>query len=147
MRISDVLRDKSHKLVTISPVATIRRAATVMKAENVGALLVQNPEGRLLGVLSERDILLGLASYGSDVLGLSVHELMTTDGPVAAPADAIVETMKVMTDRRMRHVPVVEAGAVIGLISIGDIMKYRLVEKTEENNVLQDLARFSLAAA
>lgn len=147
MRISDILKDKNHRLVTMPGSAPIGEAVSLMHAEQIGAVIVRSGHGRLLGVLSERDVVLGLDIYGAALLAMSVDDVMTLDVPTAAPTDSIAETMKLMTDRRARHLPVVEDGNVIGLVSIGDITKYRLAEKTEENSVLQDMAKFHLAAA
>lgn len=147
MRISDVLKDKNHRLVTMPGSAPIGEAVSRMHAERVGALIVRSGSGRLLGVLSERDVVLGLDTHGTALVTMSVDDVMMLDVPTAAPTDSIADAMKLMTDRRARHLPVVEAGIVVGLVSIGDITKYRLAEKTEENSVLQDMAKFRLAAA
>jgi CBS domain-containing protein len=147
MRISDVLKDKRHKLVTVSASTPIAQAVSRMRDERVGALIVSTGNGRLIGVLSERDIVLGLHAHGAAVLDMGVDDVMTLGVPTASPSEGITETMKVMTERRARHVPVIEDDIVVGLVSIGDITKYRLAEKTEENGVLQDLARFRLASA
>lgn len=147
MRISDILKDKNHRLVTVPGTAPIGEAVSRMHAEQVGALIVRSGNGRLLGVLSERDVVLGLDIYGTKLLAMSVDDVMTLDVPTAAPTDGIADAMKLMTDRRARHLPVIEDGIVVALVSIGDITKYRLAEKTEENSVLQDMAKFRLAAA
>lgn len=147
MRISDILKDKNHRLVTVAGSAPIGEAVSRMHAERVGALIVRSGGGRLLGILSERDLVLGLDIHGAELFAMSVDDVMTLDVPAAAPTDSIAEAMKVMTDRRARHLPVIEDGIVVGLVSIGDITKYRLAEKTEENSVLQDMAKFRLAAA
>lgn len=147
MRISDILKDKNHRLVTVPGTAPIGEAVSRMHAEKVGALIVRSGNGRLLGVLSERDVVLGLDIYGTKLLAMSVDDVMTLDVPTAAPTDGIADAMKLMTDRRARHLPVIEDGIVVALVSIGDITKYRLAEKTEENSVLQDMAKFRLAAA
>ncbi len=147
MRISDVLKDKNHRLVTIPSSASIAKAVSHMHDERVGALIVRTGPGRLVGVLSERDIVLGLRTHGAALLGMAVDDVMTLGVPTASPTDSITETMKVMTERRARHLPVIEDDIVVGLVSIGDITKYRLAEKTEENSVLQDMARIRLAHA
>ena len=146
MRISDVLKDKNHRLVTVPASAPIAQAVARMRDERVGALIVRTGNGRLIGVLSERDVVLGLHSHGAALLAMAVDEVMMLGVPTASPADSITETMKVMTERRARHLPVIEDDIVVGLVSIGDITKYRLAEKTEENGVLRDLARFRLAS-
>jgi CBS domain-containing protein len=147
MRISDILKDKNHRLVTVPATASIREAVSRMREERVGALIVRTGNGRLIGVLSERDIVLGLHAHGTAVLDTVVEDVMTLGAPVASPSDSITGAMKVMTEMRARHLPVIAGGVVVGLVSTGDITKYRLAEKTEENSVLQDLARASLANA
>jgi len=147
MRIANILAEKNRKLVSIAAETTIRRAVALMAGEHVGALIVQDPEGRLLGVVSERGIVDGLARLGSRLLEMSVGEIMVSDGPIASPADAVVAVMRTMTERRARHLPVMVDDRVAGLISVGDLLKSRLAEKTEENTVLQDIARLRLAAA
>jgi CBS domain-containing protein len=147
MRISDVLKDKNHKLVTVPASAPITEAVSRMRNEQVGALIVQSRNGRLIGFLSERDIVLGLQAHGAVLLGMAVDDVMTLGVPTASPFDSITDTMRVMIERRVRHLPVVDNNTVIGLVSIGDITKYRLAEKTEENSVLQDMARIRLAHA
>ena len=154
MRISDVLRDKAHKLVSVLPGTSLHAAAVAMKNERVGALLVRDPDGtpedgdgRLIGIVSERDIVLALAERGRDVFSLTVRQVMRSALPTAAASDRVADVMKAMTEQRVRHLPVMAAGEVVGLVSIGDIIKSRLTEKTEENAVLQDIARVRRAAA
>jgi CBS domain-containing protein len=141
MRISQILRSKRPGVVTIAPDATIRSAIDLMKCERVGALVVVDEEQHLLGVVSERDIIQNLDFEGVDSLGTSVHTVMRTDGPVADLEDTVRSVMEVMTAARARHVPVVEYGHAIGIVSIGDVVKSRLDETIQENNVLQDIAR------
>jgi CBS domain-containing protein len=124
-----------------------------MAAYNVGALLVFEQEAALselvnagaavLGVVSEREIMFGLAKRGPAVLDYQVAEIMVVDGPVVLPTDSIQHAMAVMTHAKVRHLPVIDERKVIGLISIGDVVKSRLDEKIEENAVLQDIARLS----
>jgi len=146
MRISDVLKGKSQKLVTVSASDSIAEALLRMSDERVGALVVRSESGRLIGVLTERDVIMGVNTFGAALLNMAVDNVMALDVPTASPSDSIIETMKVMTEQRVRHLPVIEGNVVVGLVSIGDITKFRLAEKTEENNVLQDLAKFRLAA-
>lgn len=146
MRISQILSTKRLDIVCASPTATIRDAIALMKREHVGAVLVLAGERRLLGVLSERDIIHSLDSAVADPFERSVIEVMRRDSPVAGPQDSVQSVMQTMTATRARHVPVVEQGRVIGLVSIGDIVKSRLDEKTQENTVLQELARARVIA-
>ena len=146
MRISDILAEKNRKLVSIAPGTAIRRAVVLMAAERVGALVVQDLDGRLLGTVAEHGIVDGLARWGGHLLEMSVREIMVSDGPTVSRADAVTAAMRIMTERRARHLPVMTGTEVVGLISVGDVLKSRLAEKTEENTVLQDIARLRLAA-
>jgi CBS domain-containing protein len=141
MRISQILRTKRADVVTIAPNTTVRSAITTMTRERVGALVVVDPDERLLGVISERDIIHSLDSNGTDLMDVVVSKVMSTDGPVAALEDTVQSVMEVMTATRARHVPVVKYGRAIGIVSIGDAVKSRLNETIQENSVLQDIAR------
>jgi CBS domain-containing protein len=141
MRISEILLMKRSDLVGVGPTATIRDAITLMKREHVGAVLVLDADRRLLGVLSERDVVHSLDAATPDPFERPVREVMRRDNPVASPADTVQSIMQSMTTTRARHVPVLEWGRVIGIVSIGDVVKSRLDEKTQENVVLQELAR------
>lgn len=143
MRLQDVLRNKPDHVVTLRPKASVIQAAVLMKSQRVGAVLVC--EGaRILGMLSERDLALAISELGLDLFDRCVGELMSVDVPMAAPGDAVIDVMRLMTEKRARHIPVVDDGAVVGVVSIGDVLKSRLAEKIEENAVLQDLARARL---
>ena len=141
MRLSDILRARPRRLVSLPPSATAVEAAAVMKAENVGAVLVRDDRGRLLGVLSERNLALAIATRGARLFRSRVGELMSVAGATAAPEDAIRDVVRMMTERRARHMPVLDGESVVGIVSVGDLLKARLAEKTDENAVLQELAR------
>ena len=146
MRLFEILRDKPFRLIALPPTATALDAADLMKGEQVGAVLVIDGVNRLLGVVSERDLALGLATHGVSLLRRRVGEVMTAGGPTARPNDSVLHVMRMMTERRARHVPVIDGDAVVGVVSIGDLLKARLAEKVQENAILQELARVSLAA-
>jgi CBS domain-containing protein len=141
MRIRQILQSKRLDVVVIAPDSTIRAAVNLMKQERVGSLVVIDPNRRLLGVLSERDVIHSLASEGAELLSRPVDSIMRTDGPVVRLEDTVQFAMQLMTEKRARHVPVVETRRIIGLVSVGDIIKSRLKEKIQENGVLQDIAR------
>ena len=153
MRIADLLRQKSELLRSIDRHVTVSDAIRLMAAYNVGALLVfeqeaaftelVNESSTALGIVSEREIMFGLAKRGAAVLDYQVAEIMVVDVPVVLPADSIQYAMAVMTHAKVRHLPVIADKKVIGLVSIGDVVKSRLDEKIEENAVLQDIARLS----
>lgn len=146
MRIRQILQSKRLDVVVISPDSTIRAAVNLMKQERVGSLVVIDTNRHLLGVLSERDVIHSLASEGADVLLRPVNSVMRRDGPVVTLEDSVQFAMRVMTEKRARHVPVVDANRMIGVVSIGDIVKSRLNEKIQENGILQDIARMHVLA-
>jgi CBS domain-containing protein len=146
MRIRQILQSKRLDVVVISPASTIGAAIKLMKQERVGSLVVIDTNRHLLGVLSERDVIHSLASEGADVLYRPVDSIMRTDGPVVTLEDNVQYAMQLMTEKRARHVPVVDADRMIGVVSIGDIVKSRLNEKIQENGILQDIARIHILA-
>ena len=146
MRVSDVLRDKPTRLVALPPTACIADAAKLMRSEQIGAVLVRDYRGSLLGVISERDLALAIASGRPGLSTCLISGLMAVGGPTARPGDAVREVMRVMTERRARHIPVLEGETIVGVVSMGDVLRARLAEKSEENAVLQDLARARIPA-
>ena len=138
MKVESILKSKGSKVVTTRPAAKIATVIQIMSLEKVGALVVSDDGVRVLGLISERDIVQGLTEHGTELLGLSVAELMTREGPTCTPADSIRKVMADMTRRRVRHLPVVEDGRLNGIISIGDVVKNRLDEVELEANVLRD---------
>jgi CBS domain-containing protein len=146
VRISQILQTKRADLVVISRNSSIHVAISLMKRERVGALVVVDAARRLIGVLSERDVIHSLASDGAQVLQHEVGELMRTAGPVLKLQDTVQSAMRVMTLNGARHVPVVDGEGMIGVVSMGDIVKSRLDEITQENGTLRDLARSRVLA-
>jgi CBS domain-containing protein len=142
MQINQILRTKRSDVITISPNATVRDAIATMTRERIGALLVLDEEDQhLLGVISERDIIHSLDFEGTNLMNAVVSRVMHTDVPTAELEDTVQSVMEVMTASRARHVPVIRHGRVIGIVSIGDVVKSRLDETIQENNILHDIAR------
>jgi CBS domain-containing protein len=135
----DVLKHKGDNVVTVVSDQTIASVADVLTRNRIGATPVADQNGRLIGIISERDIIHGLAEYGDAVLGLPVERLMTRDVVTCSLEDPIVGLMEVMTNRRIRHLPVVENGRLRGIVSIGDVVKQRLAEAQFE---LDELRRY-----
>ena len=146
MRVSEILNNKGSAVVSLPPTASLLQAAALMKRETVGAILIRNSRGQVLGVLSERDLAVAIAELGHNIFSYPVGELMSASVPTAKPGDSVRDVMRIMTERRARHIPVVDAGDVVGIISIGDVLKSRLDEQSQENAVLHDMARAHLAA-
>jgi CBS domain-containing protein len=141
MRISQILLTKRVDLVHVSPSTSVGTVIGLMRSEHVGAVLVLDEDQHLLGVLSERDVVHAFAADPVNLLSRAALDIARTDNPVVALSDTVQSVMEVMTATRARHVPVIQHGRVMGVVSIGDIVKSRLDEKTQENTVLQEIAR------
>ena len=120
--IATLLAKKGARVVTVQPEQTIRQALGVLAQHNIGALVVVDPEARPVGILSERDVVRA-AARDEDVFGRKVSELMTRDVIVGVPQDDLDSVGRTMVERRIRHLPVVEQGRLVGIISIGDVVK------------------------
>lgn len=136
MKLEDVIRSKGNSVVTISPQASVIELVTLMADNNIGAVVVSNDGHHIEGIVSERDIVRGLATRGQDVVNVDVATLMTPDVVVANPSDNIEETAHTMTAKRVRHIPLVIDGELRGLVSIGDVVKFRIDQLTDERNHL-----------
>lgn len=128
MNVHTILRGKGKSVVTIHPDATVERAVAVLRLRGIGALVVSDDGENVVGILSERDIVEALGRVGSELLGFSVAEVMTAPVVTCEPEDSVSELMAEMTNRRIRHFPVLDAGRLIGIVSIGDLVKSRLDE-------------------
>ncbi len=122
MKVSTILATKGNKLITIAPEQSIREAVAVLAQHNIGALIVLDNAGALAGILSERDIARQL-NQQDDLLSQPVKNVMTAEVVTCLPQDDLMSVAHVMTERRFRHMPVIEEGALLGMISIGDVMK------------------------
>lgn len=138
MRVSNILLQKGGQVEMIRPDAKVLMAVHRMRLQNVGALVVSRDGERVEGVLSERDVVRGLARHGAGLLDMSVVAVMSRSVPVCAPDDLLTSVMAQMTRTRNRHVPVVEHGRICGIVSVGDVVKHRLEEMELETNVLRD---------
>jgi CBS domain-containing protein len=126
MRIREVVAAKPDStVVTVSPEATVRELIALLAEHNVGALVVSSDGTRVDGIVSERDVVRRLHSE-PDVLSASVESIMTGSVHTCAPDDSLDEMMSVMTERRIRHVPVCDDGQLVGIISIGDVVKHKI---------------------
>ena len=137
MNVETILRDKGDWVATIRPDATIAAAIDMLNRERVGALVVSEDGGEVAGVLSERDIVRALGRHGEDMLSRPVEDIMTRDVITCDPGDTVGELMSEMTNRRIRHLPVVVEGRLCGIVSIGDVVKNRLDEVEFEASSLR----------
>jgi len=128
MNVETILRNKGHRVATIRPDATFAEAVDILNRERIGALVVSEDGKGVDGILSERDIVIALAVHGEDLLSRAVRDIMTRTVITCDPSDTVGELMAEMTNRRIRHFPVVANGRLIGIVSIGDLVKSRLDE-------------------
>lgn len=126
MRVEEVIAIKGDLVHTIGPGASVHEAATLLQDMNIGALVCTDPTGGVIGILSERDISRAVARFGWDSIDMSVSETMTRDVISCRMEDEVDYLLAVMTETRCRHIPVVREGRVIGMISMGDLVKIRL---------------------
>lgn len=136
MRISDVIRRKGAEVVTIKPDDTVRQLLDLLAQHRIGALVVSADGSTVAGIVSERDIVRHIQSAGADVLDQPVEQIMTADVTTCGPDDGVEHLMRLMTDQRVRHIPVVVDGALHGIVSIGDVVKHRIDELQSERDQL-----------
>jgi CBS domain-containing protein len=137
MKLAELIRGKSHEIVKIRADQNIAEAAIALAENKIGALLVEDQNGKIVGILSERDIVGGMAPHGADLHDVEVSELMTPDLIHCSPQDTVNQAMAMMTDRRIRHLPVFDDDELVGFISIGDLVKCRIMEVQSEAEALR----------
>lgn len=136
MRVSGILREKGADVATIAPNRTLEDAAEELRRLRIGALVVTDPDGRIEGIISERDLVNAIALFGADAMSAPVRSAMSTDVWTCAPEDSAEHLARMMTDHRSRHLPVTENDALVGIVSIGDVVKSRLSELERERDDL-----------
>jgi CBS domain-containing protein len=137
MKLKDVLAAKGHRVVTVLAKSSIADAIRAMHAEKVGAVMVPDAEGCPVGIFTERDVVRLYADGERDFDTLALEARMTCSVVVGRPSMSVDEALGLMTDRRFRHLPVVEDGKLLGLVSIGDLVKVKLSETADEAQALQ----------
>ena len=133
-----ILETKGTDIISVAPDMTVYEANKLLTEKRIGSAVVLDPDGKLVGVFSERDIVSGLSEFGESVLHESVTKIMSHDVIVGHPNDSLQELMTCMTDRRIRHIPIVEGEALKGIVSIGDVVKARMDELETETAAMQD---------
>ncbi|MFC5947974.1 CBS domain-containing protein [Pseudonocardia lutea] len=139
MKIADILDAKGRTVHTILPWATVADAVARLERLGVGALVVCDGDHRMVGIVSERDLIRELAHRGPDLLDLRVDEVMTTKVATSRLEEPIASAMARMTRDRYRHLPVLDGGRLVGMVSIGDLVKARLRDMELETGVLRDM--------
>jgi CBS domain-containing protein len=139
MQVSEIVRRKGREVYSIPETRTLGEAAQLLWQRQVGALVVKDRRGELAGIVSERDIVRAIAENGASGLAQTVGAVMNPDVVTCEPQDRIERVMKLMTLHRVRHIPLRDGDRLVGMVSIGDLVKYRLEEKTYEADVLREL--------
>lgn len=138
MKIRDLLRGKGTAVVTIRPEATIHEAVTMLVNHRIGSLVVLDEQRRVMGIITERDILRECAARSDQIKQTRVQDVMTTNLIIGVPDDEISYVMGIMTHNRIRHLPIMDGERLAGIISIGDVVKAQLEETEFENRYLKD---------
>ena len=138
MNVKTILATKGSEVITIAPTATLEEAIAVLAKRRIGAVVVLGADQRVIGILSERDIVRALADRGAAAVKEPLAQTMTRVVVTCGEADTVSEIMERMTRGRFRHIPVVEQDRLVGIISIGDVVKQRLGEMERESEALKD---------
>lgn len=138
MYVHAILKHKGQDVVSAGPTDDVVETARLLNRHRIGAVVVRDADGHVAGILSERDIVRGIAESGAACLGLKVADLMTREVVSCRPDDSIDDIMALMTERRIRHLPVMEDGRLAGVISIGDVVKRRIAEIESEASSLRE---------
>jgi CBS domain-containing protein len=140
MSVADILKSKGTAVMTVRPTETIGGLAQRLRLAGVGAMIVSRDGQSLDGIITERDIAYALPEHLDDLPEMRVSDLMTGTVVTCSPQDSVADAARIMTTRRIRHLPVKDSGRLVGVISVGDVLKHRLTEIELEANVLRDLA-------
>ncbi len=139
MNVRSILDHKGRAVATIRPEAGIEEAVALLRHRGIGALVVTSDKTIVEGIISERDIVRALGEWGSDIGGMRVATLMSRDVVTCTEADSVVDLACLMTERRIRHLPVIERGALVGIVSIGDVVKSRIAEVESEVEAVKEM--------
>ncbi|MGZ3340178.1 MAG: CBS domain-containing protein [Reyranella sp.] len=137
MFVSDILAQKGGLVFTVTPGTSVAQLSQQLSTRRIGSVLVLDVEGSVAGIVSERDLVRALASHGAKAMELEARQVMTRDVVTCDPDDSIDQVMQTMTSGRFRHLPVVRHGELLGLVSIGDVVKARLEETKHETEALK----------
>jgi CBS domain-containing protein len=136
--VSAILKTKGSAVVTAKPSETLHHISRLIAEHRIGAVIISDPDGRPAGIVSERDIVIALATSGARALDKPAGETMTRNLLTCEPGNSVDELMTIMTKSRVRHLPVVEHGRLVGIVSIGDVVKCKLDEASAEMGLLRD---------
>ncbi len=137
MLINQLLNTKGPQVFKVTPDDTLSAVAALLHTRRVGAFVVADKAGKVVGIVSERDVVRAIATEGPEALGLAVSKVMTRDVIAASPGETVDAMLELMTDRRIRHLPVMESGRLVGIVSIGDLVKARIMAAEHEAHALK----------
>ena len=138
MTVGRILSKKGNSVTTVLPHTTMREVVDVLAAKHIGALVITDPDGAMVGIVSERDVVRALANHGEGAMAAEVSRFMTRDVVTATEDESVIRVAQKMSTGRFRHMPVIAGGRLIGLVSTGDAIKYRLEEMEAEQSVLRE---------
>jgi CBS domain-containing protein len=141
MTVGRILERKGYGLETVSPSTTIAAISHHLNDQGIGAVVIVDDSGRLKGIVSERDIVRALAAHGPSALDKPAHEIMTANVITATEDEPVDEIMRLMTESKFRHVPIARDGKLVGLVSIGDLVKHRITELEKETEAFRAYIR------
>lgn len=137
MDVATILRSKGSEVTTAPPETSVADIAQILKGQGIGAIVISSDGAQVHGIVSERDILRALADHGAEILDREVSEFMTAGVFTCSPEDRVNDLMAIMTERRIRHLPVTVGGELTGIVTIGDLVKHRLDEIEREADALR----------
>jgi CBS domain-containing protein len=137
MTVAAILKHKGGDVASVRPTTTVTDLARLLSERKIGAAVVQDSAGQLLGIVSERDIVHAIAAHGPMSLAMSAAQLMTRAVKTATPTTSVCDAMNMMSSGRFRHLPVLEHGRMVGIISIGDVVKARITQQEHEVDSLK----------
>lgn len=146
MRISDVLADKGGHVVTVWPDTRLGYVTQLFDARKIASVVVTDRSGRQVGIITDRELVRALARHGAQALELRANQVMLSPALACGPDDTVGEVLRLMTDNRIRHILVLRDAAMLGIVSIGDLVKIRLTDAELENRVLREMALARLAS-
>jgi CBS domain-containing protein len=138
MTIGMILADKGRDIVSVEPAATLKSAATLLAERRIGAVVILGADRRIIGILSERDIVRAIGERGVAALDEPVSQTMTRKVSTCTEGETLISILERMTEGKFRHVPVVDQGRVTGIVSIGDVVKHRLREMERDSAAMRD---------
>jgi CBS domain-containing protein len=146
MKISDVLAGKGNRVVSVRPGKSVAELPGLFDEHSISSVPVVDATGRLLGIVTDRLFMKALARYGTAMLEFTAADVMQTPAPSCMVDDTVAHAMRLMTEQRVRHLVVLQESAMVGLVSIGDLVKWRLQDVELESRVLREIALGHLAA-